>query len=628
MQAGSVDDKHLGFAAYCAPVTPERKLLMPNEKTAASPDAGATMIVDGRTRDEATLIAGQASLGHSLPGRAIGTVEVGAEVLPAREVGRYRIVEKLGEGAMATVYKAFDPSINRSLVIKFLHANLCENPEYRKRFLREAKAAGALAHPNIVTIFDVGEIENRPYIAMELLGGVPLDQMMPQGNELPLGDALVIALQIANALDYAHSKGIYHRDVKPANIMRLPDRNTVKLVDFGIALVSASDASDRTVAGTIMGTPHYMSPEQARGEQSDARSDLWAVGVILYQLLTGKRPFTADSIATLMLRITQDAPQPVGELRKDVPPSLRRIVARSLNKQPDKRFQSGRELADALRHVLRELAPSQGADRGKRRGIPLKLKFAMAMATIVAATMALTSVFVTHRQYQTMLKQTVDQGASLAKLVAVENSHQTLSEDWVGIDVSLQSMAKALDARGLSVIDMKGTVRVSTDAAVVGKPYQAINGQPVNVRDPSVSAMRVQQDGVSLFAIVAPILFQSREIGKVQLLLPEEGLAAVVRESWWLMGLLLLVTAVTATLAAYLLLERYATPMRVLGESMDEIRDGRYDCRIEDARSDEIGDLYERFNTMAASIEKHATADTSAASAGNPSQPLAAHLKS
>jgi serine/threonine-protein kinase len=600
-------------------------LLMPNEKPADTPDAGATMIVSGGTRDEATLLDKQNSLGHSLPGRAIGSVEVGAEVLPAREVGRYQIVEKLGEGAMATVYKAFDPTINRSLVIKFLHANLCENPEYRRRFLREAKAAGGLSHPNIVTIFDVGEIENRPYIAMELLGGAPLDEMMPKGTELPLSEALVTALQIANALDYAHSKGIFHRDIKPANIMRLPDRNTIKLVDFGIALVAAGDNSDRTVAGTIMGTPHYMSPEQARGEQSDARSDLWAVGVILYQLLTGKRPFTADSIATLMLRITQEAPQPIGELRKDLPANLRRIIARSLNKQPDKRYQSGRELADALRQVLQQIGPAQSAaGRTARRGIPLKAKLALAMAAIVAATMALTSLFVTHRQYQTMLSQTVDQGASLAKLLAVENSHQTLSEDWVGIDVSLQSMAKALDARRLSVIDMKGTVRVSTDAAAVGNPYQAISGAPLNARDPSVSVLRVQQGGVSSFGFVAPILFQSREIGKVQLLLPEEGLAAVVRESWWLMALLLLVTAVTATLATYLLLDRYATPLRTLGESLDEIRDGRYDCRIEDARSDEIGELFERFNAMASSLDKDSATQAAPATPGASAPPATA----
>lgn len=596
---------------------------MPAETSTTAPGAEPKAGPTGPAVDdsEATLISLRNSLGHSLPGRSIGTVEVGSEVLPAREVGRYQILEKLGEGAMATVYKAFDPTINRSLVIKFLHGNLCENPEYRRRFLREAKAAGALSHPNIVTIYDVGEIENRPYIAMELLGGTPLDQMIPGGTEMPMQDVLVIGLQIANALDYAHSKGIFHRDIKPANIMRLPDRNIVKLVDFGIAQVAAADAAERTVAGTIMGTPHYMSPEQARGESADARSDLWAVGVILYQLLTGKRPFTADTIATLMLRITQESPASVGELRPDTPASLRRVITRCLNKQPDKRFQSGRELADALRRVLQEVAPAPGTGREKRRGIQLKAKLAAAMAAVVLAAMALTSLFVTHRQYQTMLSQTVDQGASLAKLIAVEHSHETLSEDWVSIDISVQAIAKALDARGLAVVDIKNVVRVSTDGGQVNKPYQAISGEPIKARDPSVSVLRTRHDGVSNFGFVAPILFQTREIGKVQLLLPEEELAAVVRESWWLMALLLLVTAATATLATYLMLNRYTRPLQQLGESLDEIRDGRYDCRIEDTRQDEIGDLYQQFNDMAANLEKRGDAKPAADEPANPPAP-------
>ncbi len=577
---------------------------MSNDKVTAKPDTSAQRISARASSDEATLIANQTSLGHSLPGRALGEVEVGAEVIPAREVGRYQILEKLGEGAMATVYKAFDPSINRSLVIKFLHANLCTTADYRQRFLREAKAAGILSHPNIVTIYDVGEIEKRPYIAMELLDGGPLNEMIPEGTELPLRDVLVLGLQLANALDYAHSKGIFHRDIKPANIIRLADGKTIKLADFGIALVSAGESNDRTAAGTVMGTPHYMSPEQARGEKVDARSDLWAVGVVLYQLLTGKRPFNGHAIATLMLSITQEAPKPVGELRPDIPASLRRVIARSLNKQPDKRFQSGAELAEALRRVLQEIAPSQSAGRAKRRGIPLKLKLALAMAAVVAITMAVTSLYVTHRQYQTMLSQTVDEGASLAKLIAVEHAHQTLSEDWVGIDVSVQAMAKALDARGLSLIDIKGTVRVSTDETSVGKPYQALSGESLTARDATVAVSRLNHDSRSSFVFVAPVMFQTREIGKVQLLLPEDGLAAVVRESWWLMALLLAVTAIMATLATYLMLDRYARPLRMLGDSLDEIRDGRYDCRIEETRTDEIGDLYASFNAMAASLDQ------------------------
>jgi serine/threonine-protein kinase len=206
-----------------------------------------------------------------------------------------------------------------------------------------------------------------------------------------------------------------------------------------------------------------------------------------------------------------------------------------------------------------------------------------------------------------MLSQTIDQGASLAKLIAVENAHQTLSEDWVGIDVSVQAIARALDARGLTVIDIKNVVRVSTDAASVGKAHQAVSGEPLTARDPAISVLRVRQNGVSSFAFVVPIQFQTREIGKVQLLLPEDGLTAVVRESWWLMALLLIVTAVMATLATYLMLDRYARPLRTLGDALDEIRDGRYDCRIEEARTDEIGDLYDSFNGMAASLEQPAT---------------------
>lgn len=584
---------------------------MATDKPTSMADAAATLIRSSSGVDEATFIAKQTSLGHSLPGRAIGEVEVGAEVKPAREVGRYQVLEKLGEGAMATVYKAFDPSINRELVIKFLHANLCATEEYRQRFLREAKAAGMLSHPNIVTIFDVGEIESRPYIAMELLNGGPLDEMIPAGAELPLRDVLTLGIQIANALDYAHSKGIFHRDVKPANIIRLADGKTVKLVDFGIAHVAAGDSMDATTAGTIMGTPHYMSPEQARGGTVDARSDLWAVGVMLYQLLTGKRPFNADSIATLLLRITQEAPKPIGELRADIPASLRRVIARTLNKQPEKRYQSGRELSEALTRVLIEIDPTRGVGQAKRRGMPLKVKLAMAMAAVVAFTMTITSLYVTHRQYQAMLSQTIDQGASLAKLIAVENAHQTLSEDWVGIDVSVQAIAKALDARGLSVIDIKNVVRVSTDETHVGKVHQPVTGETLTARDPSVSVLRVRQNGLSSFAFMVPIQFQTREIGKVQLLLPEDGLAAVVRESWWLMALLLVVTAVMATLATYLMLDRYARPLRTLGDALDEIRDGRYDCRIEEARTDEIGDLYDSFNGMAAALDTQA-GDTTA----------------
>jgi serine/threonine-protein kinase len=187
--------------------------------------------------DGGTLIIDPA---RSLPGRAIGSTEA-----PVRQVGRYQVLEKLGEGATASVYKAYDPSIDRQLVIKFLHPELCRDDETRNRFLREAKAAGALSHPNIVTVFDVGEIEGRPYIAMELLDGGPLSKSLVEGQGLPTRDVVSIGLQLASALGYAHSRGVIHRDLKPSNIIRLSGSGTVKLADFGIAQISTAEAVSR-----------------------------------------------------------------------------------------------------------------------------------------------------------------------------------------------------------------------------------------------------------------------------------------------------------------------------------------------------------------------------------------------
>lgn len=564
---------------------------------------------------EATVISSQVTVGRSLPGRSVG-IPSGDGTAPVREVGRYQILEKLGEGAMAAVYKAYDPGIDRQLVIKFLHPELCRDSEYRMRFLREAKAAGMLSHPNIVTVFDVGEIENRPYIAMELLDGGTLNEMLTDGQGLALRAVLNIGIQIASALDYAHNKGIFHRDIKPSNMIRLAGSGTIKLADFGIAHVPSAGA-DRTQAGTVMGTPHYMSPEQALGEKIDARSDLWAVGVILYQLATGKRPFEADTIVTLLYRIANDSPKPVAELRKDIPPGLRRIIARCLNKQPDKRFQSGRELADALSKVLRETEIDTGRE-GKKRGIPLKVKLALGMATLVAVTMALTSAFVAHRQYQAMLSETVGHGSSLAKLMAVESAAPALSEDWVGIDVFVQEVARALELRGLSVVDRGGVVRVSTDVKSVGQPVQALQGDPIASRDAAVSVLRYPSDSGAAFAFETPIRFQDKQVGTIRLLMPEEPLAAVAAQSWRLMLLLLVITAATVTLATYLLVERYSRPLRLLRESMDEIGQGRFDFRIAEQRGDEFGELYRAFDSMAARLEE-------AAEGGKSGSPAAAN---
>ena len=305
------------------------------------------------------------------------------------KLGRYQIREMIGEGAMARVYKAYDPEIDRTLAIKVLKPQLANDEQYRGRFLREAKAAGVLSHPNIVTIFDVGDEGDVPYIAMELIDGKTLSDLIRSGREFTVAEVVEIGIQLTRALDYAHKKGIVHRDVKPGNVMMSEDRNAIKVTDFGICRIDGRDATELTQdtqLGNVLGTPNYMSPEQVAGEKVDSRSDLFSVGVVLYQLVTGQLPFEGDTLISVAYKITKTEAPSLDKLRRDVPLSLRRAIERALKKQPEKRFQTGEEFAQALIGVARELAEEEQR-RGAKRGLSLGVRWALMMAALVAITM-------------------------------------------------------------------------------------------------------------------------------------------------------------------------------------------------------------------------------------------------
>jgi eukaryotic-like serine/threonine-protein kinase len=546
------------------------------------------------------------AFGDSLPKGVSEARDVPEGAQPAfQQVGRYQILERIGRGAMATVYKAYDPEINRTLALKFLQPDLCVEEEHRSRFLREAKAAGALSHPNIVTVFDVGEIQGRPYIAMELLDGTPLSEIMRPGAGMPIRDVVETGIQLARALDYAHSKGIFHRDIKPSNIMRLKDGNTIKVTDFGIARIDSGEDTQHTRIGTVLGTPQYMSPEQAMGEKVDGRSDLFSVGVVLYQLLGGHAPFEATSIVTLAHRIAREDPTPIERLRRDIPPALRRVVERCLKKQPDKRFQTGRELATALAKVIRDI--NEEADsQGRPRIVPLRVKWTIMMAAVVAVTMALTATIVIQRQYAAMMGQMIDYGASLAKFLATENAVPALAGEWVAIEVSVQEILRTQDFHAITILDRKGTVRVSSDPAIVGQAYQPPPGAtPVASRANGVNVLSYDTaDGQTVLDFEAPITFQSKEIGRVHLGILERPLSRVARLSSIMMALLVVTTVVAVVIATYLIADRYSKPIKLLAESMAEIGKGRYDYRIAEQRADEFGQLYREFDNMAEAIQK------------------------
>lgn len=283
-------------------------------------------------------------------------------------LGRYEIIKELGHGAMGTVYLGKDPSINREVAIKTISYADVESEqlnEVKNQFFREAEAAGKLTHPNIVTIYDVGEDHDMAYIAMELLIGKDLTNFCQKGKLLPIHRALFVGVSVAEALDYAHQQGVVHRDIKPANIILL-ENEQIKVADFGIARMMAS--STKTQTGVIFGTPNYMSPEQVAGKKVDGRSDLFSLGAVLYELLSGEKPFKGDSITTLMYAITNNSYTPLQEIAPKTPESCVKIVDKLLNKGITRRYKSAAQVVAQIQECQEKLnEPKKGTAENSKK---------------------------------------------------------------------------------------------------------------------------------------------------------------------------------------------------------------------------------------------------------------------
>jgi serine/threonine protein kinase len=265
-------------------------------------------------------------------------------------IGRFPILRRLGRGGMGAVYEGYDPALDRRVAIKTLTSEAILDAESRGRFEREAKAAAKLAHPNIVTIYELGNFggKEKPYIVMEYLEGTDVAAVI-DGAGVPLAEALDIVVQLCRALDFAHQNGVVHRDVKPSNLRYLDD-GQVKMMDFGIARVEGSNQI--TKSGVMIGTLHYMSPEQIRGEKLDGRTDVFSAGCILYELLCGSRPFGGDSATSILYNIVNQDPKPIVDRNPEVPQEVQAVLDRALAKRPENRFQTGSEMARELEKIL------------------------------------------------------------------------------------------------------------------------------------------------------------------------------------------------------------------------------------------------------------------------------------
>ncbi|URW75113.1 protein kinase [Sphingomonas donggukensis] len=540
-------------------------------------------------------------------------------------LGRYRIDSRLGEGAMADVYRAHDPDIGRTVAIKVLKPEYARDPELGARFLREARAAGALSHANIATIYDVGEADGVAYIAMELVDGQPLDVLLQNHGRMPYERVLDLGRQLASALGYAHGCGVVHRDVKPSNILLSADGKTAKLLDFGVARVGEMDAATahsqlaKTQVGQLIGTPRYMSPEQALGLPVDHRSDLFSLGVVLYEMITGKVAFPGTALATLAIQIAQEKVEPIDRSAADCPPGLRFVIDKLLAKKPEQRFADGAALEAAL---TREIA-AQGEAPAGRRGVPLKVKLPATLALVTALTLGACISFGLARERQALERMALVSGNSTATfltsnaaVLAADNAGLPADQqDWSALQAFAVSAGRDSGIRELVVADSGGVVRAASDAALVGTRYRPHGGEGV-MRDGALHASAVADNGRGRgIRFVQPIAYAGANFGTVDLVMRRTALDAALdaarTSQLVLAGVVMLVVLVIGYLSGAMV----ARPLARLRRALDEAAKSGFQLRISHRRRDEFGAAFDAFNHAAAAVEGRIDAPADAADA-------------
>ncbi len=531
-------------------------------------------------------------------------------------LGRYRIDAKIGEGAMADVYRAYDQSIDRPVAVKVLKEELARDAELSARFMREARAAGALSHPNIATIYDVGVVENVPYIAMELIEGQPLDAALQAQGRFAYERVLDLGIQLASALEYAHRAGIVHRDLKPSNILLTADGRTAKLLDFGVARIDRDDHEDhelgRTQFGQLMGTPRYMSPEQALGKPLDHRSDLFSLGVVLYELVTGKVAFPGKTLATLAIKIAQERVEPIERSAADCPRGMTFVIDKLLSKKPEQRFQT----AAAVQAALTRERTAASEQPLARRGVPLRVKMLLLVASVTALVLAASVLTVLDRQERTLERIAVLSGSSISDFVTrntgvlfADNAGLPAAEqDWTTLEAYVASASKAPEIQSMTVSDTNGIVRAASDAHLLGQRYRGAAGEaPVLQSGDVTNTLKVTnvadhgQGGALRF--VRPVHYAGTAFGSVEIVLKRKALDTAISDTRRMLLLLSLAVIAVVSAIGYLSGAMVARPLARLTKALRDAADCGFSMRISHHRSDEFAAAFDAFNSAAANIE-------------------------
>lgn len=525
-----------------------------------------------------------------------------------QQIGRYRIEGILGEGAMAVVYAGFDPDIERQVAVKCLRREVASDPAYRQRFLVEARAAGHLTHPHIVTIFDVGETDDgHPYIAMERLSGETLASRIARDGFPPLPIIIGLAGQLAAALDYAHAQGVTHHDIKPENIMFGDGWQQAKINDFGIAERRSKPSEAGAPCTEIAGTLAYMAPERLRGEPTDARSDLFSLGVVLYWLITRKLPWPE----------TDDVPQLINERRRlrrpviqpsdfSTPSILVGIVRTLLAPVAAARYQRGAEIVDDLHLASREYERLYEKPLTTRI-VSLRLRWAGILGAVLSLTLLLGLTVIYAKQSAAVTGLAVDFGGSLGRMVASESAEDLLLGDRAATRALVQDIASNQQIHYLAIADRYGEIIASTRLSQVGQHIPALGEQRQLERAGDIETYSTRNDGGAgggkMLLFDVPVHYQKATVGDLRLGISDAPLRAAQKTTLWVIFAVLLVTLTAVVGAAFWMSRRLLTLLDLLANAMLQVARGDFHYRIRLVRRDELGRVFTAFNLMNGALQ-------------------------
>lgn len=394
-----------------------------------------------------------------------------------KSILHYRIIEKLGEGGMGEVYLAEDTKLQRTVALKFLPSELISDREARKRFIQEAIAASALDHPNIGTIYEINETEANPFISMAYYDGQTLKEKI-ENEQMDVKEVLQVAIKVADGLAKAHKQGIIHRDIKPANIIFTKD-GEIKIIDFGLAKLSGRSVLTR--AGATMGTISYMSPEQLLGNKVDYRTDIWALGVVLYEMLAGSRPFQAEYEQAIMYSIAHEDPEFISSVRSDVPANIEKIIDKALNKNPQKRFAAISEMQQALQQVTDDFSTGNQTPSSAKKLSRKQLKLLSRVLMIFSIIFIMTVVI--------WYLNTTESGPVSIALLPLENISAHKDQEWFTDGMTDALITNLASLSGLRIISRSSIMKYKeTDksakeiAAELGVAY-IIEGSVIKIDD-------------------------------------------------------------------------------------------------------------------------------------------------